>query len=168
MAWQRKRPPGEPLESGSTGDGDETPRFVRKSCYEKMMDHLARRSYSEFELRRKLEPYYAKDDIDDAISRAVASKWLTPAEEMSEKIADDLGRKRKGHRFINQALKQKGLPPVKEDTEAEFEKARALVSARLKHDFSEGPLPRELYEKAQRLLYTRGFTSDVIRRTLAR
>lgn len=163
----RKRPKGEALDSGDTGSED-TPRFPRKSAYNKMMDYLARRGFSEFELRQKLLQDYAEGDVDDAIERAKESGWITPPDEMAERVALELGRKRKGHRFINQFLKQKGLPPVAENPDEEFAKARELLEARLKHDFSEGPLPRELYEKAQRILFNRGFNGETIRRVLAR
>ena len=163
----RKKPKGEALESGEIDAGPDE-RYPRKTAYNKMMDYLARRSYSEFELRQKLLQDYAEDDVDNAIERAKESGWITPPEEMAEKVAAELGRKRKGHRFINQFLKHKGLPPVSENADEELAKARELLEARLKHDFSEGPLPRELFDKAQRILFNRGFSGETIRRALAR
>jgi regulatory protein len=164
----KKRPAGEALDSGETGDND-VPYIPRKSAYNKMMDHLARRSFSELELRKKLSQDYAEEDVEDAVSRAREAGWLTPPEEAAERVAAELARKRKGHRYINQFLKQKGLPPVAENPDEEFSKAREFLATKLKHDFeSDGPLPRELYEKAQRLLFNRGFSSETIRRTLAR
>ena len=141
---------------------------MRKSAEAKMMDYLARRAHSELELRAKLVRDYDEFDVDTAIERAKQSGWLTPPEEASERVTEELTRKRKGHRYINQFLEQKGLPPVAEDAEAEFAKARELLAQRLKHDFSEGPLPEELVEKAQRMLFNRGFNGETISRVLAR
>lgn len=102
----RKRPKGEALESGETESG-ELERRPRKSAYNKMMDYLARRGFSEFELRQKLLQDYPEDDVNDAVARAREAGWILPPEEMAERVALELGRKRKGHRFINQFLKSK-------------------------------------------------------------
>lgn len=176
----RRRPPrnsgDEPRSDAtdaSTDDAtdatDNARRSPRKSAFDKMMDYLARRGYSEFELAKKLAQDYAPEDIEDAIGRAKESGWILPPDEMAERVAIELNRKRKGHRFINQFLKSKGLPPVKEDADTEFAKARELLESKLKHDFEQdGPLPRDLVPKAQRLLFNRGFNGDTIRRVLAR
>lgn len=55
-----------------------------------------------------------------------------------------------------------------ENADEELAKARELLESRLKHDFNDGPLPHELYEKAQRILFNRGFNGETIRRVLAR
>jgi regulatory protein len=129
------------------------------------MDLLARRNHSELELRRKLADDYAADDITDAIRIAQESGWMPPAEEIAERVAVELGRKKKGHRFINQFLRNKGLPPVAKDVDAEVEKALAIVHAKMKSD---GPFDRTEQMKIRRLLANRGFDDDTIRRVIGR
>jgi SOS response regulatory protein OraA/RecX len=141
----------------------------RKSAYAKMMDYLSRRELSEFELRAKLLKLYAEDDVDDALKQAKQSNWLPAPEEMSERVAATLARKNKGHHFINAYLEQKGLPPVMENLENEVVRARDLIASKFKHDFeTNGALPGDLTAQAQRLLFNRGFSSETIRRALAR
>lgn len=133
----------------------------RKDVFAKLMDYLARRTYSEFELRQKLEAAYPLEDVDDAISRAKLRGWIAPAEETAARLVGELNRKRKGQRLISQYLEAKGLPSVALDPELEFAKARELLTAKFKHDFeTEGPLAQDLMPKAQRLLFNRGFDSD--------
>jgi SOS response regulatory protein OraA/RecX len=142
-------------------------RFSRKSARHKAMDFLARRGYSENELRLKLLRDYPEDDVEDAITHVRENNWLSPPEEIAERVAAELGRKKKGHRFINQFLKSKGLPAVTKDLDSEVEKARELVSAKMKHDFeTDGPLPWEAKMKAQRILMNRGFDLETIRKAL--
>ncbi len=129
------------------------------------MDLLARRNHSELELKKKLAGIYPDDDVIDAIRNAQDNGWMLPAEEISERVAVELGRKKKGHRFINQFLRNKGLPPVVKDTEAEVEKARAIVVAKLR---KEGPYDRAEQAKIYRLLANRGFEDDTIRRVIGR
>ena len=134
-----------------------------------MMDYLARRSHTELELSEKLLQHYALEDVEDALTRAKAAGWILPPEEMSVRVAEELTRKRKGHRFINQFLEQKGLPPVKEDVEAEMAKAREILESKLNHSFDDdGLIPEALVPKAQRLLANRGFETETIARVLAR
>lgn len=129
------------------------------------MDLLARRNHSELELRRKLADDYAEDDITAAIADAQENGWMPPAEEIAERVALELGRKKKGHRFINQFLRNKGLPPVAKDAEAEVEKAMAIVATKMK---SEGPFNRAEQMKIYRLLANRGFEDETIRRVIGR
>ncbi len=139
-----------------------------KSAYNKMMDFLARREYSEFELRQKLSTHFPEDDVTDAIDRAKQQGWLAKPEETAERVAGDLARKNKGHRYIRQFLEQKGLPEVVENPEEEIARARGLIAQKLKHDLAESPLPADLVEKAQRILFNRGFDEETITRALAR
>ena len=128
------------------------------------MDLLARRNYSERELRTKLAKHadgYSSSAIDAAILAAREDKWLLPDAELSEQVAATLARKKKGHRYINQYLKLKGLPPVTHDAETEFEKGRALLEAKLS---GTGEKDRA---KARRLLANRGFAIETIQRLLA-
>ncbi|MES2964546.1 MAG: regulatory protein RecX [Bdellovibrionota bacterium] len=127
------------------------------------MDLLARRNHSELELKQKLEGLFPADDIIDAIRNAQDNGWMPPAEEIAERVAIELGRKRKGHRFINQFLRNKGLPPVSKDADGEIEKARAIVFSKLR---KEGPFDATERAKIYRLLTNRGFEDDTIRRVI--
>lgn len=157
----------QPLAPEDSGRGGRKERFARKSARTKAMDFLARRGYSENELRLKLLRDYPADDVEDAVANARENGWLSAPEEIAERVAAELGRKKKGHRFVNQFLKAKGLPPVAKDLDAEVERARELLSTKLKHDFeTDGPLPYEARAKAQRLLMNRGFDIETIIKAL--
>ena len=149
-------------------DSDEEPTTeprAMKSARDKVMDLLARRNHSDLELRRKLSRFYPMDDVEDAIANAKAHGWMAPPEEISERVAVEMSRKKKGHRFINQFLKNKGLPSVAKDSAHEIEKGLAIVLAKMG---KAGPFDRSEQQKIYRLLINRGFDDDTIRRVLAR
>jgi regulatory protein len=163
------------------------PGRPRKSATEKIMDLLAKRNHSELELRQKLSrsctlsdaPAYSEAEIEQAIAFARDNNWMLPPEEIAERTAIELGRKRKGHRFINQFLKTKGLPPVTRDADEEFRKALDVVDSKLgpswhldRTENGEGqPLldydaKKKINQKIYRLLANRGFDDETIRRVL--
>lgn len=135
----------------------------RKSARDKMMDYLARRNHSELELRQKLSRAYTQNEVENAIAFAYENNWMAPPEEISERLAAELDRKRKGHRFINQVLKSKGLPHVTKNLEEEVRKGRALVTSKLA---KEGPFSFEEQKKIHRWLTNRGFDSETIRKVI--
>jgi SOS response regulatory protein OraA/RecX len=125
------------------------------------------RDHSERELRQKLKRMYEPKEIDEAIEFAREHNLLAPEEAIAERTARALGRKRKGHRFISQYLKQKGLPAVAKDADDEVRKAIELVEAKLKLDSGEiRKLDFEKKMKVQRLLANRGFDLETIRRVI--
>jgi len=128
------------------------------------MDLLARRNYSPLEIRRKLADDYPSEEIEAAIAFARESKWLPADEELAERTAVALGRKKKGHRFINQYLKSKGLPPVAKNRDHELENALALVRSKLARQLASGvSCDYEFQKKIQRLLANRGFDDETAR-----
>lgn len=145
---------------------------VRKSARHKIMDLLARRDHSELELRRKLATSeYSEDEIDDAIAFAKENRWLAPPEELAKRVATRLDTKRKGHRYIEQFLRSKGLPPVAKDSENEISKGRALVyskiGSRLRDSLDyDGRIDYEDRKKIHRLLANRGFDDETIRQVI--
>lgn len=155
----RRRQDGEPGQLENSG------RSPRKSAREKAMDLLARRSHSELELRQKLEISYPPAAVDEALAYVRENNWLPRPEDLSERLASELGRKKKGHRYINQFLRQKGLPPVSKSLDDEVEKAAAVVQAKLAKS---GPFDYEERKKVYRLLSNRGFDEETIRRVLNR
>lgn len=147
-------------------------RRARKSRAEptakqKIMDLLARRNHSERELRQKLKNKFTQPEIDEAVAFAHENGWMSKPSELAERVAAELGKKKKGVRFINHFLQQKGLPPVAKDADAELEKAKAILTAKLHLAREPRKLSREEQAKAHRLLANRGFDEETIRRAVA-
>lgn len=143
-------------------EGSYTPPSARR----KIMDILARRDHSVVELRRKLAVYeYNSDEIEDAINFAEENNWLTPPTELTEQVTRSLSRKKKSARYIEQFLRDKGLPPAEIDPETELEKALEIVQAKLRKDSA---FDYEEKKKVHRLLTNRGFDSTTIRKVIER
>ena len=133
-----------------------------------LMNLLARRNYSPYEIREKFADLYPPQEIEAAIEDARASRWLLPDEELSDRTAAALARKRKGHRFVNQYLKAKGLPPVAKNPEEEIANGISLVQSKLARMLASGlqsdwEFRKEFKKKVQRLLANRGFDDDTVR-----
>lgn len=173
--------------SGEKSDESFDPSFEpkrgapQKSARNKVMDLLARRNYSELELQRKLAANYPDDEIQNAINFARESNWILPAAQMSESVATSLMRKKKGHRYINQYLKTKGLPPIKKDSTTEIQNGIHLVKMKLAKLLfkSEDSVTSEQFDKinqwqiefkakAQRLLANRGYDNETIRQVISK
>lgn len=139
-----------------------------KPAREKVMDLLARRSHSELELREKLATHYDPTEIDEALQHARDEKWLPESDVLAEQVAQSLSRKGKGHGYINQFLKAKGLPPVAKDLDEEIAKGRSLVVSYAKKAKlpCEGPFTFEARMKIQRHLASRGFDGESVRTIL--
>ncbi len=138
-------------------------RQPRKRAREKVMDLLARRDHSELELKRKLSPSYEAAEVEDAIRFAKDNRWMRPPEELARAVADQLGRRGKGARYIQRFLRGKGLPAVRGDAEGERARALELVRLRLRR---EPPFEFEEHAKIARLLKNRGYDDETIRRVI--
>ena len=123
-----------------------------------MQDYIARRDHSEQELRTKLKKYHTQEEIEGAIRDAQTAGWMAEPETMAERATAALGRRGKGHHYIQAFLRRKGLPGTSRDLEQESEKARALLEIKLK--------PGEGRDKALRLLRNRGYDLEVISRVI--
>ncbi len=137
-----------------------------------LMNLLARRNYSPLEIRKKFADLYPSEETEAAIAFARESRWLLPDEELSARTAAALGRKRKGHRFVNQYLKTKGLPPVPKNPDEEIANGVYLVQSKLARLLaselvSDYEFQREFQGKVQRLLANRGFDDETIRAVIA-
>jgi regulatory protein len=173
----------------------QTPYTHESYAKRKVMDLVACRDHSEKELRTKLRTYFKRnfeyqqklakkeghdltgefasqqqeiaDAIDGAIEFARTHNWICKPEDLSEKMAKMLHRKNKGISYINNYLKEKGLPAVSNDGHLELEKALALVKNKYS-DFSE--LTSEEKKKEQgrvaRFLTSRGFDSETVRKVI--
>jgi regulatory protein len=135
----------------------------RKKAREKVMDLLARRDHSEFELRKKLSAFYEVDEVNDAIEHAKQNKWLRDPRDLAASVAEHLARKNKGARYIQQYLSSRGLPSVAQNFEDEHRKALELVATKLR---AEPPFAFEMKNKIARLLKNRGFDDETIRKVI--
>lgn len=132
----------------------------RLRALNKVADYLARRDHSELELRTKLGKHFESSTIDWAIQEAQESNWLGDPQEIAERAALSLHRKRKGYLYIKRFLKEKGLPNVNRDETLEYEKAEDLLQDKFGKfsDFS-----YEEKQKAFRFLINRGFEDSLIK-----
>lgn len=142
---------------------------LRQAAKKKVMDFLARRNHSEKELRKKLSEKFSKNElfttdvIDEAIAYAKENNWLGDPEELAVQTADMLHRKNKGIHYINNYLREKGLPAVETDREFEIEKALLLVKNKFDEDYE---FSRDEKAKVGRLLTSRGFDSETVRKVI--
>lgn len=129
----------------------------------KIMDHLARRDHSEKELRTKLrEKFEDHEAIEKAISFVKEKNWLGDPQKLAEQMSNMLHRRNKGSRYIQNYLKEKGLPQVSFDDDLELQKAKELVAKKFKTlDRSRATLM-----KKSRFLQSRGFNGNIINKIL--
>lgn len=134
------------------------PKFT---AINKLMDYLARRDHSEKELREKLSKNFSPDEVERAIRHAYEHNWMSPPEELAERVKLSLHRKKKGQIYINRYLQEKGLPQVSRDHEVELEKAREVLEMKFGKT---GNFSFEERKKAYKYLSYRGFEHDVIKK----
>ncbi len=117
----------------SSGSGAESlleGRRPKRKARDKVMDILARRPHSRLEIEQKMSPHYSMQEIVGAIQFAEENGWMMQPEEMAFRLSLELGRRKKGHRFIAQYLKKRGLPQVETDRDAEVEKAMEFIASK--------------------------------------
>lgn len=147
---------------------EKDPIKTRQYAKKKVMDLIARRDHSEKELRKKLREKLSDEEeagqiIDEAIEFAKDNKWLGDPVDLAHRLADMLHRRNKGIYYINNYLKEKGLPSVDTDRDLELEKAVAIV----KNKYDEGhKFSREEKAKVGRFLAARGFDSETVRKVM--
>jgi regulatory protein len=151
----------------------------------KLIELLALRDHSEKELRQKIKrsltPKWRRErptpdeetlsqlkkEIEAAVTEAMefaaAHQYLAEPEKISQLFETALHRKKKGIRYINNYLAQKGLPSVKADPEIETEKARELLKRKYPAVHA---APRDIKAKAMRFLASRGFSMETIQKAL--
>ncbi|MGZ3773833.1 MAG: regulatory protein RecX [Pseudobdellovibrionaceae bacterium] len=140
----------------------------RQAAKKKVMDLLARRDHSEKELREKLREKFSNETdsnnaIEEAIEFAKDNNWLGDPKDLALRIAETLHRRNKGIHYINNYLKEKGLPAVESDREFELEKAMSIVKNKYDEDYK---FSREEKARVGRLLVSRGFDSDTVRKVI--
>ena len=138
------------------------------TAQKKVMDLVARRDHSEAELRAKLRERFSEMEdatsiIDEVIELAKTKNWITEPETLAQRWAETLHGRNKGIYFINNYLSEKGLPPVATDRELELEKALGIVKNRYDENHE---LDEKEKAKMARLLSSRGFDSETVRKVL--
>lgn len=133
------------------------------SAYDKIIYYLSRRDHSEKELVQKMRRKYSVEEIQQALAKAKAKNWITPPDRLSQKMAESLHRKLKGHMLILKTLKEKGLPPIVRDLQLEVEKAADYLQKYLR--IKAKRVTADI-QKLQRALLQRGFDSETIRKVM--
>lgn len=135
----------------------------------KLMDLVARRDHTEKELRTKLATRTTADIVEQTLTWAREQNWLASPEKLKNQFAEQLSRRGKGIRKINQKLKDLGLESVKSDKDSEYEKAKKLVFAKWDSSDFKGlgfKEAQKLKAKIMRFLITRGYESDIVSKIL--
>ncbi|MAE74127.1 MAG: RecX family transcriptional regulator [Bdellovibrionaceae bacterium] len=129
----------------------------------KIADYVSRRDHSERELRDKLLRKFDSELVEQVIARAHELDWIPSPEALAKKVAAELDRKNKGYLYIQNYLRQKGLPSVPSDSQVELQKATDLVERK----FGELPIEdHQARQKAWQFLASRGFLSETVREIL--
>lgn len=147
---------------------EKDPLKTRQKAKRKVMDLVAMRDHSEKELRKKLrEKFSDEDDLDDVVEEAINyakdNNWLGDPTDLAYRMADMLHRRRKGIHYINNYLREKGLPAVESDRDVELEKALSIVKNKYDEDFE---FSREEKARVARMLASRGFDSETVRKVI--
>jgi regulatory protein len=131
---------------------------------EKIIDYLQRRDHSEKELRTKLQKFdYTSAEIEAAFAWIKERNYLIDPLKLSQRHTERLQKQKKGQRYIQQYLKQRGLPPCQIDPDSELHNAIEFAKQiAIKND----TLDRKTREKIGRKLLSRGFTSDIVRKVI--
>ncbi|MCL1960953.1 MAG: recombination regulator RecX [Desulfovibrionaceae bacterium] len=150
------------------------PSAAALSLKGRALRYLAAREHSRAELERKLAPHLPRDgDGDGAAELARVLDELTARGFISEaRVAESVLHRRAarlgGARVLHE-LRAKGLPDDVMTDAAERLRATELTRARQVWQSRFGQPPQSAAEQARqtRFLAGRGFSGDVIRRTLA-
>ncbi|MBO9666749.1 MAG: RecX family transcriptional regulator [Bdellovibrio sp.] len=132
------------------------------------MEMIARRDHSEHELRTKLQASFADEEegseaIEEAMAYAKDKNWVGDPSALANRLADMLHRRNKGIYYINNYLKEKGLPSVESDRDFELEKAMAIVKNKYDEDYK---FSKEDKARVGRLLASRGFDTETVRKVI--
>ena len=152
-------------------------------AFESLCRLLQGRDHSECELRRKLAARFSADEIDSALQEACQRGLLLAPATLSENFARSWHRRNKGFVYIQQQLRQKGLPAIERNEELEVQKAR-IVLQKLQGSTADGAVgvgvafgggtPSSSRGRAadkarlSRQLIARGFDFDTVKQVLNR
>jgi len=138
--------------------------FRRNLMYRKRLAQKDGREFTEDTEENRQE---IAEAIEGAIEFARTQNWLGDENILADKMAGILHRKNKGITYINNKLKEKGLPPVSTDRDLELEKALSLVKNKFS-GFSALSYQDKRKEQARvaRFLAARGFDPDTVRKVI--
>lgn len=136
---------------------------VLSKALESLARYLAMRDHSEAELRTKMRRRFEMDVIEKALEYARERDLLVAPEKLAQRATDELHRRKKSHRYIQNMLRKRGLPATPKNSDGEIEKIRELVRSRFVEG---GDLSYEEKAKAYRFLKYRGFDDALIRKVL--
>ncbi len=148
----------------------------------KIMNLLSRRNYSRLELKKKLHERFSPEVTRLALVWAEEQNWLPAEADIAARSAELLLRRNKGSHYIQNYLREKGLPPVEIDSAAELQRAMELVDSKWERQIQNilNPDPdtpalnsqerflenKKLKDKICRFLLSRGFESQIVRKVL--
>ncbi|MGV8991856.1 MAG: recombination regulator RecX [Thiobacillus sp.] len=135
---------------------------------ERALGLLAWREHSRAELARKLETAgFAREEIRKLLDTFEAKNWLSDQRFAESYVADH--KAKAGSIKLAYDLRQRGVPDtiiegvLRDNRDSEFERARAVWQKKF------GAIPAGAAEKSKqiRFLQGRGFSSEIIRKTLS-
>jgi regulatory protein len=131
---------------------------------EKIIDYLQRRDHSEKELRLKLKKFdYSNEEVETAMAWVKERNYLANPLDLSKRHTERLQKQKKGQKYIQQYLKQRGLPLYPIDSDSELHNAVELAKQiAIKND----TLDRKIREKIGRKLLSRGFAPEIVRKVI--
>jgi regulatory protein len=145
---------------------------TKKTVFQVALNLLARKRYSEAELKKKLfsKKIGAPEEVEKAVIRLKEIRYLDDLDFAQLFIGDALRRKPQGVKLLRKGLVKRGIPKTtivqafqkKSIDELEFAQLALKKKQKL---LSTIPLP-EQKEKLYRFLVSRGFGDEVIFKTL--
>ncbi len=127
----------------------------QKNCLYWLQFFLSKRTHSETELIAKLSKKgFSEEEILEQIKFAQSKRWMEKPEEIQERVVQKWHEKHKSHAWIENYLKEKGLPTIERDGSLEIKKAQHLLSKKF------GFVSEDNYNKACQYLASRGFSLE--------
>ena len=142
-----------------TEDKKDQSQKTQKALH-KMATLLAKKNYSEKELKEKLQRDFDPSTIEWALNYGRDQKWILPPKTHAQRVVHQLLIKKKGLHYICQYLRRKGLPQVEISQSLQKENAKDLVERKY------GDIKNLSYEakrKAHGMLKNRGYEDSTIR-----
>ncbi|MFZ4405217.1 MAG: regulatory protein RecX [Pseudobdellovibrionaceae bacterium] len=144
---------------------------------------LGRKDYSSSELRQKMALKIKQwglvteeQTVNHILEKLLQQKWLKSDQQIAELYVEQLHRRNKGQKYIQNKLSQRRLPPVQTDADTEVEKALQVLQARWSRESSKAAQQAAKNPKAaphfilktrlSRLLISRGFSGEVVRKSI--
>lgn len=142
----------------------EKQRIDLKQIKSKCLGLLVKRDHSRFELKQKLKRYYlfSDDDFKASLDWLLELGYLPDEAQLAIRWAKKLQSEGRGHGYIVNKLKSRGLIAPQKDEDAEVAAAHIFLEKKLRNrvlkdmDFKEK-------QKLGRALTSRGFSPSIVR-----